>query len=106
MSPVAGSRRTTMLVLPPCTLSSVDDEGAGEALEVIWEIEPGARAFERGSRPEPMSFDKPSIFDAFLDAVRWGAISSADRRTLQAPISLEPTPRTANRADIDRPGRA
>src|SRR5262245_40634408 len=66
------------------TLSSVDDEGAGETLEVVWEIEPGARAFERGSLPEPTSFDDPAVFDAFLDAVRWGAISSADRRTLQA----------------------
>jgi hypothetical protein len=34
------------------TLSSVDDEGTGEALEVVWEIEPGARAIDRGSLPE------------------------------------------------------
>jgi SNF2 family DNA or RNA helicase len=47
---------------------------------------PGARAFERGSLPQPTSFDEPAVFDAFLDAVRWGAISSADRRTLQAPF--------------------
>ena len=68
------------------TLSSVDDEGAGQALEVVWEIEPGARAFDRGALPEPTSFDEPAVFDAFLDAVRWGAISSADRRSLQAPF--------------------
>jgi hypothetical protein len=36
---------------------------AGEALEVVWEIEPGARAFETGSLPEPTSFEEPAVFD-------------------------------------------
>ena len=31
-------------------------------------------------------FDDPARFDAFLDAVRWGAISAADVRALQAPF--------------------
>lgn len=36
--------------------------------------------------PRPDGFDDPVVLDAFLDAVRWGAISSADMRALQAPF--------------------
>src|SRR4051812_40852556 len=68
------------------TLSSVDDEGVGEELRVVWELEPGADVVERGALPEPVGFDDPSQFDAFLNAVRWGAISSADTKALQAPF--------------------
>ena len=31
-------------------------------------------------------FDDPAELDAFLDAVRWGAVTSADQRSLQAPF--------------------
>lgn len=30
------------------TLSSLEDDALGEELQVIWELEPGARAFEEG----------------------------------------------------------
>ncbi|MBX7104583.1 MAG: DISARM system SNF2-like helicase DrmD [Gemmataceae bacterium] len=68
------------------TLSSVEDDGLGEELNVIWELEPGARVVERVALPEPTGFDPPDRLDAFLDAVRWGASSSADVRTIQAPF--------------------
>ena len=68
------------------SLSSVEDDALGEELRVIWELEPGAHAYERVSLPEPASFDDPARLDAFLDAVRWGAISSADDRALQSPF--------------------
>ena len=75
-------------------LSSVDDDGAGEELEVLWEIEPGAYVIERASLPDPSrGLDPPARVHAFLDAIRWGAIASGDTRTLHAPlrsgISLE-----------------
>src|ERR1700748_1206525 len=39
------------------------------------------------------SWDEPQTLGAFLDAVRWGTVTSADTRTLQAPfrsgISIE-----------------
>src|SRR5262249_6796679 len=60
------------------TLASVEDDGLGEELQVIWEIEPGARVIERVALPEPTGFDPPDKLDAFLDAVRWGAASTAD----------------------------
>ena len=59
------------------TLSSVEDDGLGEELNVIWEIEPGAKVIEKVALPEPTGFDSPEQLDAFLDAVRWGAASTA-----------------------------
>lgn len=67
-------------------LSSIEDDGLGEELQVIWELEPGTQVFERVELPKPTGFDDPARLDAFLDAVRWGAASSADIRTLQAPF--------------------
>src|SRR5437899_11319639 len=68
------------------TLSSVEDDGLGEELNVIWELEPGARVVEKVALPDPTGFDPPDRLDAFLDAVRWGASSSADVRNIQAPF--------------------
>src|SRR6516162_10057448 len=68
------------------TLASVEDDGLGEELQVIWEIEPGAKVIEKVALPEPTGFDPPDQLDAFLDAVRWGASSSADLRNIQAPF--------------------
>ena len=81
-------RLQTGLELPQhlLTLSSVEDDGLGEELNVIWELEPGARVVEKVALPDPTGFDPPDQLDAFLDAVRWGASSSADMRTIQAPF--------------------
>jgi superfamily II DNA or RNA helicase len=70
------------------SLRSVEDDGRGESLDVIWEVEPGARMVEAERLPSPEGgrFDDPATLDAFLDAVRWGAIASADQRALQSPF--------------------
>jgi len=70
------------------TLTSVEDDGLGETLGVIWEVEPGAVVLEGMTLPEPHPdhFDPPDRLDAFLDAVRWGAITSAERDLLRAPF--------------------
>ena len=67
-------------------LSSVEDDGIGEELEVLWEIEPGTAVKEKSTLPEPTSFDHPERLQAFLDAVRWGAVSQADDSALQSPF--------------------
>jgi superfamily II DNA or RNA helicase len=67
-------------------LSSIEDDALGENLQVVWELEPGARVSEKVELPDPTGFDSPQRLDAFLDAVRWGAIASADVRALQAPF--------------------
>jgi hypothetical protein len=68
------------------TLSSIDEDGLGEELEVIWEIEPGAQVIERAGLPSITGQDDATTLDAFLDAVRWGAATNADRGFLQAPF--------------------
>ena len=70
------------------SLVSVEDDATGEELDVVWEIEPGTRVVERAELPAiaPDRLDDPAQLDAFLDAVRWGAVTSADQRALQAPF--------------------
>jgi len=69
-------------------LSSVDDDGLGEELKVFWELESDARVLPRATLPTPRAdhFDEPDHLAAFLDAVRWGAVASADIKALQAPF--------------------
>jgi len=69
-------------------LSSVDDDGLSDELRVFWELEGDARVLERATLPTPHRdrLDDASRLAAFLDAVRWGAIASADGKALQAPF--------------------
>lgn len=68
-------------------LQSIDDDGLGEELSVIWELEPGTRLVEQTALPDPSrGFDDPARLEAFLDAVRWSAVASADTRALHAPF--------------------
>lgn len=67
-------------------LSSVEDDGLGEELQIIWELEPGTSIQEKSSLPDPDTFDHPKRLQAFLDAVRWGAVSQADDKALQSPF--------------------
>ncbi|GLY21622.1 DISARM system SNF2-like helicase DrmD [Micromonospora sp. NBRC 101691] len=70
------------------TLQSVEDGRYGHTLDVIWEVEPGREVLPSGSLPQVAAdtFDSPQRLAAFLDAVRWSAITSADVKTLQAPF--------------------
>jgi len=67
-------------------LASIEEDALGEELDAIWEIEPGARVLERAGLPEMSGWDHAGRVDAFLDAVRWGAATNADRSFLQAPF--------------------
>jgi hypothetical protein len=68
------------------THSSVEDAGLGEQLHAIREIGPGARLVEKIARPDPTGSDPPDQLDASLDAVRWGAASTADVKNIQVPL--------------------
>ena len=74
-------------------LTSIGEDALGEDLQVVWEIEPGARVLEKAGLPSVTGFDTPQRLEAFLDAVRWGAATNADLQMLQAPfrsgISIE-----------------
>lgn len=68
------------------TLALVEDDGLGEELQVIWEVEPGAKIIEGVALLELIDFDSPDKLDAFLNAVCWGAVSTADYRNIQSPF--------------------
>lgn len=67
-------------------LSSIEDDSLGDEIEVIWELEPGAAVVERAGLPELTGVDDAHTLQAFIDAVRWGAATNADRGYLQAPF--------------------
>ena len=67
-------------------LASIDEDALGEEIEVLWELEPGAHVIERAGLPSLTGLDDPRQLEAFLDAVRWGAATNADRGYLQAPF--------------------
>ena len=70
------------------SLTSVEDDGLGQDLRVVWEAEVGRRIRHQATLPEVSAdgFDDPNTLAAFLDAVSWGAVTSAERNTLQAPF--------------------
>jgi SNF2-related domain len=80
-----GGDGSTLLVL-----QSVEDGRYGESLPVIWAAGGAGRPFRPVVLPlpevTPGGFDPPERLAAFLDAVRWSAVTSADVRTLQAPL--------------------
>lgn len=78
-------------------LQSLAEDRMGEELTVVWELEVGNSIVPDRGLPEVIgadSFDDPDILGAFVDAVRWGAVTSADPRAFQAPFrsgaTLEP----------------
>lgn len=68
------------------SVSSLEDDAFGEEMQVLWELEPSKQVYERVSLPAVSTFDSPDVLDAFLNAVRWGAISTADQKSLQSPF--------------------
>ncbi|MGS0561820.1 DISARM system SNF2-like helicase DrmD [Microbacterium aurugineum] len=76
------------------TLQSIEDDHYGRELTVIWELEPGRSLIREQGLPEridPAKFDNPTTFAAYVDALRWGALTSADPKTLQAPFRSSAT---------------
>ena len=67
-------------------LSSLDEDALGEELQVIWQLEPGAQVLEKAGMPKITGWDSHERKEAFLDAVRWGAVTNADRSFLQSPF--------------------
>ena len=68
------------------SLGAIDEDSLGEELQVIWELEPAARVIERSGLPLLKDFDDQLELEAFINAVRWGAATNADRNFLQSPF--------------------
>ena len=70
-------------------LQSLDEDRLGKQLSVIWELEVGKTVTPPQGLPEhinPEGFDDPVILAGFIDAMRWGAVTSADPNRYQAPF--------------------
>lgn len=79
------------------SLQSLEEDRMGDELSVIWELEVGQSVVPDRGLPHiinPGSFDDPNKLGAFVDAMRWGAVTSADAKKFQAPFrtgaNLEP----------------
>jgi hypothetical protein len=83
------------------SLSSVEDDGLGEELRVLWELESARRVLNRATLPDVGEgrSDNPAQLGAFLDALRWGAVTSAETTVLQGGVDdMVPMPETASAA--------
>lgn len=67
-------------------LSSLDEDSLGEEIQVVWQVEAGAQILEKAGLPSISGWDSNDRLEAFLDAVRWGAVTNADRSFLQSPF--------------------
>lgn len=71
------------------SLQSIEEDRYGDETTVVWELEPGRSVVEDEGLPDqidPDKIDDPKTLAAFIDALRWGAATSADSRSYQAPF--------------------
>ncbi|MFI9451562.1 DISARM system SNF2-like helicase DrmD [Amycolatopsis sp. NPDC052450] len=70
-------------------LQSLEEDRLGQELAVVWELEVGHTVAPDQGLPERIgadTFDDPNTLAAFVDAVRWGAVTSAYSNSFQAPF--------------------
>ena len=69
-------------------LVCLDDDNQGRPLEVLWELELGARLLqpEAHGLGEVTRLDPPQHFSAYLHALRWNSVTATDARLFQAPF--------------------
>lgn len=70
-------------------LQSLDEGSLGAQLSVVWELEVGHTVTPAQGLPDlihPNDFDPPEVLAGFIDAMRWGAVTSADPNRYQAPF--------------------
>ncbi|WP_338046599.1 DISARM system SNF2-like helicase DrmD [Polyangium spumosum] len=81
---VAGEGNDSPLVRLVC----LDDDDPGRPIDVLWDLELGARivAPETHGLGEVSRLDPPAHFGAYLHALKWSAVSAADATRFQAPF--------------------
>ena len=80
-----GSPRLTHVV----DLQSLDEDRLDDTLSVVWELEVGHSVTAAQGLPDRINveeFDEPTTLAGFIDAMRWGAVTSADPNRYQAPF--------------------
>jgi SNF2 family DNA or RNA helicase len=69
-------------------LACVDDDAQGEVVEVLWdaELDGSVMKDEGWASVAKLGTDDPSVFSAYLRALRWNTATAADRDLFQAPF--------------------
>jgi superfamily II DNA or RNA helicase len=69
-------------------LVCLDDDAQGTALDVLWELELGARVIEPEARglDDITTLDDPRRFAAYLHALKWSSVTATDAKLFQAPF--------------------
>ena len=85
---VASGTADTPRESPLVSLACLDDDDPGRELDILWNIELGARVVtpETDGLGLPARFDPPEHFGAYLHALQWSAVSAADEKLFQAPF--------------------
>ncbi|MBX3226793.1 MAG: DISARM system SNF2-like helicase DrmD [Labilithrix sp.] len=70
------------------SLVCLDDDNAGQTLDVLWEIELGAQVIQPETKGlgEVSGFDSPHAFGSYLLALRWNLVTATDARLFQSPF--------------------
>lgn len=73
---------------PRVCLVCLDDDAPGEELEILWDLEVGARIIDPAAEGLDAKgrLDPPGHFGAYLHALKWSAVSAADATRFQAPF--------------------
>ncbi len=68
-------------------LSCLDDDAQGMPLEALWEKEVDAQVLDQGAWAQvgTKGFDPPRLFSAYLNTLRWNAVTATDPRLFQSP---------------------
>ena len=69
-------------------LVCLDDDNQGRALEVIWELELGAKVLqpEAHGLGDAKRMDPPRHFAAYLHALKWNSVTATDAKLFQSPF--------------------
>ncbi len=87
--PRSPADETTASLSHVVDLQSLDEDRLGEQLSVVWELEVGHTVTPAQGLPDIIyadAFDEPATLAGFIDAMRWGAVTSADPNRYQAPF--------------------
>lgn len=70
------------------SLVCLDDDNQGRALQVLWELELGAKVHqpEAHGLGEITRLDPPRHFAAYLHALKWNSVTASDAKLFQAPF--------------------
>lgn len=69
-------------------LVCLDDDSQGKRLDVLWELELGAKVIktEREGLGTVAALDDPRAWAAYLHALKWSCVSATDARLFQSPF--------------------